>query len=120
NFFKQIIAIPGIGPKIAISLTQTELFPEIKIAIETNDINFLKQFPGIGDKTAQQIIWYLNTKNKNKKTNYILNPKQKDVQNALLNLGFDIKQINTIINKINTEKDIEFMIKESLQLLLKK
>ncbi|MDV3141715.1 MAG: RuvA C-terminal domain-containing protein [Candidatus Phytoplasma australasiaticum] len=50
----------------------------------------------------------------------MLNPKQKDVQNALLNLGFDIKQINTIINKINTEKDIEFMIKESLQLLLKK
>ncbi|XVJ45176.1 RuvA C-terminal domain-containing protein [Candidatus Phytoplasma australasiaticum] len=49
-----------------------------------------------------------------------MKPKQKDVQNALLNLGFDIKQINTIINKINTEKDIEFMIKESLQLLLKK
>ncbi|MDV3189280.1 MAG: RuvA C-terminal domain-containing protein, partial [Pigeon pea little leaf phytoplasma] len=55
---------------------------------------------------------------KNKKTNYIFNPKQKDVQNALCNLGFDIKQINSIINQINTEQDIEAMIKEALQLLL--
>ncbi|MDO8064105.1 Holliday junction branch migration protein RuvA [Candidatus Phytoplasma bonamiae] len=119
NFFKTIIAIPGIGPKIAIALTQNELFADIQMAIETNNINFLKQFPGIGEKTAQQIVWYLNTKNKNKKTKYTFNPKQKDVQNALCNLGFDIKQINSTINQINTEQDIEAMIKEALQLLLK-
>ncbi|MDO8059951.1 Holliday junction branch migration protein RuvA [Candidatus Phytoplasma citri] len=119
NFFKKIITIPGIGPKIAIVLTQNELFSDIKMAIETNNVNFLKKFPGIGEKTAQQIIWYLNNKNTNKQTNYIFNPKQKDVQNALLNLGFEIKQINSIITRINTETDIETMIKESLQLLLK-
>ncbi|KND62489.1 Holliday junction branch migration protein RuvA, partial [Candidatus Phytoplasma phoenicium] len=120
NFFKQLITIPGIGPKIAIVISNSELLVKTQKAIQQNDIDYLVKFPGIGKKTAQQIIFHLQQKLLISKTNNImLSPKQKEIQTALKNLGFTLQQIQTIWPKLNLTLNLELMLKEALILLAK-
>jgi Holliday junction DNA helicase RuvA len=81
------------------------------------------KFPGIGKKTAQQIIFHLHNNLVTPKTQtntFVLNPKQNDVKDALMNLGFNAKQVEHIIYKIDSNKSLELMIKEALKLLINK
>lgn len=120
NFFQKLIAIPGIGPKSAIVISNSEFFTKTQKAIQKNDIDYLIKFPGIGKKTAQQIIFHLQEKlSINTKNNIILNQKQKDIQKALRNLGFDSKQIQTVLHKLDSKSNLEIMLKEALKLLVK-
>ncbi|MDV3205481.1 MAG: Holliday junction branch migration protein RuvA [Weeping tea tree witches'-broom phytoplasma] len=115
-FFKKLIALPGIGPKSAIVMTNPEFCSQVQKAIQDNDISFLIQFPGIGNKTAQQILFSLKDNlfitDKNK-----LTCKQKDVKEALLNLGFKKHTIEMILYKLDSNQSLELMIKEALSLL---
>lgn len=120
NFFQKLITIPGIGPKSAIIISNSEFFTETQKAIQQNDIDYLIKFPGIGKKTAQQIIFHLKEKlSINTKNNIILNQKQKDIQKALRNLGFASKQIQTVLTKLDSTSNLEIMLKEALKLLVK-
>ncbi|WP_017192856.1 Holliday junction branch migration protein RuvA [Italian clover phyllody phytoplasma] len=123
SFFKKLISIPGIGPKSAIVITNVEFFQETQNAIKQNNIAYLMKFPGIGKKTAQQIIFHLQNNLVTPKTQtntFVLNPKQNDVKYALMNLGFNAKQVEHIIYKIDSNQSLELMIKEALKLLINK
>ncbi|MFR0367964.1 Holliday junction branch migration protein RuvA [Candidatus Phytoplasma palmae] len=117
DFFKELLMIPGIGPKNAIILSNSEFFKETKKAIEENEINYLIKFPGIGKKTAHQIIFYLQKKISKSNNKKILTLNQKNVKEALINLGISRNKIDNIITKINSNQNIENMIKEALSLL---
>ncbi|MEZ0180420.1 Holliday junction branch migration protein RuvA ['Camptotheca acuminata' phytoplasma] len=123
NFFKKLIVIPGIGLKIAICLTNKDLLNDIERAISEDNAAYLVKIPGIGLKTAKQIIFHMQDNKTlyktNQKKNDLLIKKQKNVKEALLNLGFKNKEIDTIMPKINFELEIENIIKEALLLLVK-
>jgi Holliday junction DNA helicase RuvA len=57
-----LISVSGIGPKSAMSLLASDRIDEIIMAIEEGNIKFLTKFPGIGTKSAQQIILDLKGK----------------------------------------------------------
>ncbi|WP_323847665.1 MAG: Holliday junction branch migration protein RuvA [Phytoplasma sp.] len=118
-FFKKLISIPGIGPKSAILLTNQVLFKEIKQAINEDNVIYLSKFPGIGKKTAQQIIFHLKNNESLTNKTIFLNPKQRDVKEVLNNLGFKNKEIDDIIKKLDFNKEIESIIKDALSLMMK-
>ncbi|WP_341266461.1 Holliday junction branch migration protein RuvA [Candidatus Phytoplasma fraxini] len=118
-FFKKLISIPGIGPKSAILLTSQVLFKEIQQAIHFDNALYLSKFPGIGKKTAQQIIFHLKNNESLINKTVFLHPKQKDVKEVLNNLGFKNKEIDNIIKKLDFNKDIELIIKDALLLMIK-
>lgn len=118
-FFKKLISISGIGPKSAILLTNQDLFEEIQKAITENNFIYLSKFPGIGKKTAQQIIFNLQNNGSFYKNQFSLNPKQKDVKEVLINLGFKNKEIENVINKLDFNKKIEIIIKDALSFMMK-
>ncbi|WP_225696022.1 Holliday junction branch migration protein RuvA [Candidatus Phytoplasma sp. AldY-WA1] len=118
-FFKKLIAIPGIGPKSAILLTNQDFFQEIQKAISENNVSYLLKLPGIGQKTAQQIIFHLKNNDLFQTNKILLNPKQKDVKEVLINLGFKNKEVDKVINKLDFDKKIEIIVKEALSLIMK-
>lgn len=62
QLFIQLISVSGIGPKSAISILSKININEFISAIELEDDKYLTQFPGIGKKTARQIILDLKGK----------------------------------------------------------
>ncbi len=62
QMFLLLITVKGIGPKTANNILAKSDAIDISNAIANADINFLKKLPGIGPKSAQQIILDLANK----------------------------------------------------------
>lgn len=54
--FLSLIKVTGIGPKSALAILASSTPHEVKLAIENENDAYLTQFPGIGKKTARQIV----------------------------------------------------------------
>lgn len=62
DMFLSLIKVTGIGPKSALAILAASSPNEVKRAIENENDAFLTQFPGIGKKTARQIVLDLKGK----------------------------------------------------------
>lgn len=60
--FQKLLAVSGIGPKSALAILASNDHSGLVQAIMDNNVTFLTKFPGIGKKTAQQIILDLQNK----------------------------------------------------------
>lgn len=118
EFFKKLLGVSGIGPKSAMSITAAEDVNDVIVAIENSDITYLTKFPGIGKKTAQQIILDLKGKLVEVEES-LLKDDKKEVKEALLALGYSKAETNRVVKKVKENTSIEAMIKEALTLLLK-
>ena len=118
ELFIRLIGVSGIGPKSALSLLATDQINDIILAIEEGNVKYLTKFPGIGTKSAQQII--LDLKGKLIESDDELLPTHKnDVTDALSALGYSNIEIKKVMKKINQDQPVEQMIKQALQLLIK-
>ena len=89
-------------------------------AIETENINYLKKFPKIGDKVARQVI--LDLKGKLNVINtglFAREDHREELTEALLGLGYKQADVKKIVSKVNSSLPVEEQIKEALKLLLK-
>lgn len=120
ELFLKLISVKGLGPKMALPMLATGSISLLEEAIETENINYLKKFPKIGDKVAKQVI--LDLKGKLNVINTGLFKREdhsNELSEALLGLGYKQADIKKIINKVNIELSVEEQIKEALKLLLK-
>lgn len=118
NLFEELISVSGIGPKSALSILASGKPDQIEYAIENQDVKFLTKFPGIGPKSAQQII--LDLKGKLDKKALEINTNQKDeVQEALMALGYSASELRKVVSKLDPALSTEKRIKQALQLLIK-
>lgn len=62
EMFLSLIKVTGIGPKSALAILASSTPHEVKLAIENENDAYLTQFPGIGKKTARQIVLDLKGK----------------------------------------------------------
>ena len=62
EMFLSLIKVTGIGPKSALAILASSTPHEVKLAIENENDAYLTQFPGIGKKTARQIVLDLKVK----------------------------------------------------------
>lgn len=60
--FLKLISVSGIGPKSALAIMASEDHGGLIHAIENEDSTYLIKFPGVGKKTAQQMILDLKGK----------------------------------------------------------
>lgn len=131
QLFVQLLGVSGIGPKGALAVLATGEPERVIEAIESEDERYLTQFPGIGKKTARQII--LDLKGKFKSIPIALSASEAPHQSstnknqslleaiqALKALGYSEREIDRITSALK-EKDLstEAYIKAALQLLLK-
>jgi Holliday junction DNA helicase RuvA len=62
SFFRKLLDVNGIGPKMAIGIMSGATPEAIALAIEQEDILALSRLPGVGKKTAQRMILDLKDK----------------------------------------------------------
>lgn len=121
--FMRLINVKGIGPKTAQTMLSVCSGKEMIEAIENDDIKRLKSLPGIGAKTAGQIVLDLKGKFVSLETSDspVSNPIWTQVQDALLSLGYKINQLTKIKKEFeNTELGEDEMLRQALILLAKR
>ncbi len=62
ELFLRLISVKGLGPKTAMNMLAKAGYREIIKSIETGDVTALKKMPGIGAKSASQIVLDLKGK----------------------------------------------------------
>lgn len=121
--FMRLINVKGIGPKTAQTMLSVCSGKEMIEAIENDDIKKLKSLPGIGAKTAGQIVLDLKGKFVSLETSdgATSNPVWGQVQDALLSLGYKTNQLAKIKKELeNTELGEDEMLRQALILLAKR
>ena len=93
-------------------------------AIENNDIKALKALPGIGAKTASQIVLDLKGKliEEGRETEKTLNTELEDAMEALKALGYKNNELNAIRKELSAMEPLkcDAYIRKALSLLAKK
>lgn len=125
EFFRKLISVSGVGPKVALGIISNISASDMCIAIATENVAALKQVPGIGPKMAQKIIFELKDKvikdeiiNVNQKMakKLVVNPNIEEATTALQVLGYTKEQIKRVINNLEIENDsVEDIIKKVLK-----
>ncbi len=118
DLFIKLISVSGIGPKSALSMLASNQVDETILAIEQADVKFLTKFPGIGSKSAQQIILDLKGKLVTE-VDSLIPSAENDVTQALSALGYSKTEIRKVLKKVDLDKTVEEAIKDALQLLIK-
>lgn len=121
EFFKKLISVSGVGPKVALGIISNISVSQMCLAIVTENILALKSIPGIGPKMAQKIIFELKDKvkkddlEKSSKvagTNIAKNINIDEAVSALEVLGYSKFEIKEVINRLNiTDQKVEDIIK---------
>lgn len=62
QLFLRLISVSGIGPKSGLAIMANEDHEGMVQAIESSNVTYLTKFPGVGKKTAQQMILDLQGK----------------------------------------------------------
>jgi Holliday junction DNA helicase RuvA len=119
GFFKQLISINGIGPKVATEILSVNS-EQVKSAIINEDDKFLCKIPGIGAKTAKRIVLELKGKidleNLDRPYQKIDEKIDDEAFEALTKLGYQTPQIRKVLNSLpkdlkNTEQIITYFLK---------
>ncbi|WP_338470375.1 Holliday junction branch migration protein RuvA [Niallia sp. XMNu-256] len=132
--FTKLLSVTGIGPKGALAILASGEPSQVVQAIENEDEAFLIKFPGVGKKTARQMILDLKGKLPDILPDYfpnLLNSDQHEAVEAkhegfeeailaLLALGYSEREIKKISPKLKVENlTTDEYIRKGLQLLLK-
>lgn len=136
QLFERLIQVSGIGPKSALAIMATADHKGLIKAIETSDITYLIRFPGVGKKTAQQMVidlqgkldeialfveemWDLNTP----QVAIAEHAKaSQEAQEALKSLGYsdrEVKRVAKILDKEEIDSTDEYL-RRALKLMVKK
>lgn len=120
ELFIKLISVKGVGCKTANSIFASSSTDRLVQAIEVSDIDYLKKLPGIGAKTASQIILDLKGKlvSEHKEDSRV--PKSmSDTFDALKTLGYKQAELNPLIKILEKDSDqsTDALLKHSLQIL---
>ncbi len=133
SLFARILNVSGIGPKGALSIVATAGVQDFVVAIEEEDEKFLTSFPGVGKKTARQMI--LDLKGKltiefdvsanvaDAKTVKVTTDQIKaldETVEVLKSLGYSDREIKQISPKLKEEasKNTDELVRKGLALLM--
>ena len=62
ELFEQLLAVSGVGPKVALAIVSGYSAAELRKAILREDAGLFESIPGIGRKTAQRVLLELKEK----------------------------------------------------------
>ncbi|SOC36412.1 Holliday junction branch migration protein RuvA [Ureibacillus acetophenoni] len=138
ELFRKLLQVSGIGPKGALAILASGNPSQVISAIESEDEAFLVKFPGVGKKTARQMILDLKGKlgslmndpnlvipsKEDELPLFGVNPNQQHLEEAILALGalgYSDKELNKIKPQLEENDSLtttESYMKQALQLLL--
>jgi len=133
DFFRELIRLNGVGPKLALALMSSLEVDELIRCVQSQDTSALTKVPGVGKKTAERLLVELKDRFKAWETvpaMFALVPNQpnqpdaltptvsaeNDAVTALISLGYKPQEASKAISSIK-EKGLstEDMIRRALK-----
>lgn len=106
--FEKLIAVGGIGPRLARVILSGMAPDDLLGAIASADIGRLSTIPGIGKKTAERMVLELKDKMRELAAELpettAAPPADQDVVSALVNLGYKAAQAERAVAEARREK----------------
>ena len=131
DLFRMLIAISGIGPKVAISVLSLLTPDTLSEAVASQNVKLISRAPGVGIKTAQRIVLELSGKlapivasatgaKGSTQSSASMSTSMSEALDALVVLGYSHQDAQKAIRAVPdaAEKSTEELIKAALSHLL--
>ncbi|MBQ3296521.1 Holliday junction branch migration protein RuvA [Candidatus Saccharibacteria bacterium] len=122
KIFELLISVQGIGPKAGIAILSLAEAEEVRNAIANADAAFISKASGVGRKSAERVIVDLRDKVGVPSHYGATEVKNKEVEkepdealDALIALGFPLKEATAALEKVPTDLPVEERIKMALK-----
>ena len=111
ELFLRLIAVSGVGPKLALSILGSMPARDLQVAILMDDVTAISRAPGVGKKTAQRITLELRDKitqaevsNVSAAADIPVRPQAADslgeALEALMALGYSAAEARTALSQV--------------------
>ena len=125
RMFEMLISVKGVGQKAAIAILSLGTPEEVRNAIANTDVKFVSKASGVGKKSAERVILELRDKvgepshygptesifTKSNGTN----PPHDEALDALIALGFPLKEATAALSAVDPALPVEQRIREALK-----
>ncbi|MCQ2049867.1 MAG: Holliday junction branch migration protein RuvA [Candidatus Saccharibacteria bacterium] len=122
KLFELLISVQGIGPKAAIAILSLASAEEVRNAIANADSAFVSKASGVGKKSAERVIVDLRDKvgipshyGATETTLEKLANAPDEALDALIALGFPLKEATAALEKVDPNLPVEERIKLALK-----
>lgn len=129
EFFKLLITVSGVGPKMAIAVLSALTPASLALCIASGDVKTLSKSQGVGAKTAQRIVLELKDKvaklapseiSSSELTSGVPNigaGNSSEAVSALAALGFSQSEAARAVSQLDGSLSVEELIRQGLKLL---
>lgn len=122
KIFEMLISVNGVGPKAAMAILSLAAPEEVRNAIANADAAFVSKAAGVGKKSAERVIVDLKDKvglptryGATEAISVQSQPENDEALDALMALGFPLKEATDALSKV----DVSLPIEERIRLALK-
>jgi Holliday junction DNA helicase RuvA len=128
TLFERLIAVSGIGPKVALAILSGIEPAELTRAIRSSDVARLTRIPGVGKKTAERVVLELKDR---LPESLVAVPEpagggpeadvRADLLSALANLGYQRAAVDKTVDKAlaaTDDRSFEPLLRATLKLLV--
>jgi Holliday junction DNA helicase RuvA len=119
DLFNLLLGVDGVGPKASLSVLSTMNIEAVQRAVFAEEAELLNRVPGVGKKTAQKIVLYLQDRLKPTDTLQsvaAMSDTDSEVLAALTALGYSVVEAQSAIQAL--PKDAPDDVEERLRLAL--
>ena len=132
QLFLRLVSVSGIGPKSALAIMASDDHSGLIQAVETGDVTYLTKFPGVGKKTAQQMILELKGKFGELSIDTPFNlfdestaqdaTALSEAMEALSALGYSDKEVKRVEKQLKEVENLttDEYLRQALKLMMKK
>jgi Holliday junction DNA helicase RuvA len=113
--FRVLVAVPGIGLKVAMAILGTLTVPDLRRAVLTDDVAALTMVPGIGKRSAQKLMLELRPKFDGAEAVVATNGNLSEVRAALEGLGYEAAEISAAVSGLEAAQPVEDLLRAALR-----
>ncbi|MBQ9017539.1 Holliday junction branch migration protein RuvA [Candidatus Saccharibacteria bacterium] len=123
RIFELLISVQGVGPKAATQILSLAEAEEVRNAIANGDTAFISKAAGVGKKSAERVVLNLSDKvgtpsrygATEVKYGKAVTSEPDEALDALIALGFPLKEAAAALEKVDASLPVEERIKLALK-----
>jgi Holliday junction DNA helicase RuvA len=113
ELFEHLLAVSGVGPKVALAIVSGSPTVELRRAIALEDTARFEAIPGFGKKTAQRVV--LELKEKLGSVGVEPQPGRLGARDALVELGYSLSEAEQALVAVDSGLPVEEQVRLALR-----
>jgi Holliday junction DNA helicase RuvA len=121
--FESLIAVTGVGPKLALAMLSAHSPQGLRRALADDDLDALCMVPGVGKRTAQRLLIELKARlaipdlDLGATVPGTIGSPRAEVREALTGLGYQPDEVREALAQLPEEGAVEQLLRDALKLL---